>query len=105
MKRKGSNFVHSIDNKRKHWVDKWEETSNVLIGNFLEVFGADGRLSHWFNEKRAQVARAISPPASPVANSEEDDSDDDEDFAEPPAKRRAMIDSASSHTSDRVGGN
>ncbi|KAL3848222.1 hypothetical protein ACJMK2_019095 [Sinanodonta woodiana] len=40
---------------------RWEERSKELVGNFLELFGKDGRISHWMKESRDKLGRAISP--------------------------------------------
>ena len=44
MKHKGREFVEKIDHKSSEIINKWEEKSREFMGNFLEMFGKDGRL-------------------------------------------------------------
>ncbi|XP_074658099.1 putative choline-phosphate cytidylyltransferase isoform X3 [Tubulanus polymorphus] len=70
IKDKGKNLIDKVENKSKEIIQKWEDNSREIIGNFLELFGKDGRISSWLTESRIRVARAISPsnespPGSP----------------------------------------
>lgn len=51
-----------IAGKSHELITKWEEKSREFVTNFVELFGRDGRISHWVREGRAKVVRAISPP-------------------------------------------
>ncbi|KAL8595948.1 hypothetical protein ACOMHN_018260 [Nucella lapillus] len=44
---------------------KWEEKSKELIGNFVDMFGKEGKLNKWFTENTIRIGRAMSPPGSP----------------------------------------
>lgn len=35
---------NTIKDKGKEFIDKWEDKSKEFIGNFLEMFGKDGRI-------------------------------------------------------------
>lgn len=58
IKDKGKELIDKTKDKGHELLHRWEERSKDFIGNFLEMFGRDGRLSTWI--------RAISPPASPT---------------------------------------
>ncbi|VDI79177.1 choline-phosphate cytidylyltransferase [Mytilus galloprovincialis] len=94
---------NTIKDKGKEFIDKWEDKSKEFIGNFLEMFGKDGRITSWIAENTEKVKLAISPPASPVPGAsdedeeEEEEDDDDDEYLEassqsppsqsPPSKR------------------
>ncbi|CAD5121709.1 DgyrCDS10193 [Dimorphilus gyrociliatus] len=61
VKGKSEKIIKTIDDKKTELISKWEDMSHSLIGNFLDVFGKDGRINQWLNDKRLKVARAISP--------------------------------------------
>ncbi|XP_070172993.1 choline-phosphate cytidylyltransferase B-like isoform X1 [Littorina saxatilis] len=44
---------------------KWEEKSKEFIGNFVDMFGKEGKINKWISENRMRIGRAISPPGSP----------------------------------------
>lgn len=44
VKGKSEKIIKSIDDKKTELINKWEEMSHSLIGNFLDVFGKDGRI-------------------------------------------------------------
>ncbi|XP_064617450.1 LOW QUALITY PROTEIN: choline-phosphate cytidylyltransferase B-like, partial [Liolophura sinensis] len=44
LKGKGNELRHGFVNKGKELIHKWEENSRELIGNFLDLFGRDGRI-------------------------------------------------------------
>ncbi|XP_059145742.1 choline-phosphate cytidylyltransferase B-like isoform X2 [Physella acuta] len=74
--------------KGNEMLHKWEEKSKELIGNFVEMFGRDGKLGQWFQESSLRMARAISPSSSPLPDSPSSPSTSDLDSAaSPPAKR------------------
>ncbi|XP_076435882.1 LOW QUALITY PROTEIN: choline-phosphate cytidylyltransferase A-like [Babylonia areolata] len=63
---------------------KWEEKSKEFIGNFVDMFGKDGKLNKWFTENTMRIGRAISP--TPIGSGDEPPSPSS-DFASPPRKR------------------
>ncbi|GAB1605261.1 choline-phosphate cytidylyltransferase B-like isoform X2 [Argonauta hians] len=65
LKDKGKSLRRGIMDKSGEILHKWEEKSKELIGNFLDLFGRDGKISTWINEGRQRMARAISPSSSP----------------------------------------
>lgn len=97
-----SEKYNNIKDKGKEFMDKWEEKSKEFIGNFLEMFGRDGRIGNWVAENTVRIKNAISPPSSPVPGAsdidEDDDDDDDEEYQEalaitpvsdfPPSKKK-----------------
>lgn len=48
LKGKGNELRHGFVNKGKELIHKWEENSRELIGNFLDLFGRDGRIVSFF---------------------------------------------------------
>ncbi|XP_050414931.1 choline-phosphate cytidylyltransferase B isoform X1 [Patella vulgata] len=63
---KWKDTMESMDKQRHELFNKWEDKSKEFIGNFLEMFGKEGKISTWINEGREKVARAISPtPGDP----------------------------------------
>ncbi|GFN96160.1 choline-phosphate cytidylyltransferase [Plakobranchus ocellatus] len=96
--------------KGNEMLHKWEEKSKEFIGNFVEMFGRDGRLDRpgifqnffenfpwqgrvgqWFQENTQRIGRAISPSASPLPFSPPSPSTSDPSsptYASPPQKRR-----------------
>ncbi|CAL1530980.1 unnamed protein product [Lymnaea stagnalis] len=74
--------------KGNEMLHKWEEKSKEFIGNFVEMFGREGRLGQWFQENSLRIGRAISPSSSPLPDSPPSPSTSDHDSAaSPPAKR------------------
>lgn len=104
MKEKKIQFTENFDKlkgKGKEWIDKvkgtkekgnemmtrWEERSKEFIGNFLELFGKDGRISNWMKES---IARAVSPtPSSPTDDSSSSPSSSPRSTS-PPLKRSRL---------------
>nr|XP_034328458.1 choline-phosphate cytidylyltransferase B isoform X5 [Crassostrea gigas] len=76
IKDKGKELIDKTKDKGHELLHRWEERSKDFIGNFLELFGRDGRLSTWI--------RAISPPASPTpgegSHSEDDENEEEEEL-------------------------
>lgn len=102
-----------VRDKGKEWIDKvketkekgnemmnrWEEKSKEFIGNFLELFGKDGRISNWMKES---IARAVSPtPHSPAEGSSSSSSSSPLRSASPPLKRSRLY-SPEEHKEDVV---
>ena len=44
MKGKGREFMEKIEDKSHELINRWEEKSRDFIGNFVELFGRDGRI-------------------------------------------------------------
>lgn len=65
LKDKGKSLRRGFIDKGGELIHKWEEKSKELIGNFLDLFGRDGKISTWIQEGRQRMARAISPSSSP----------------------------------------
>ncbi|KAK3791887.1 hypothetical protein RRG08_026790 [Elysia crispata] len=98
-------FEEKLKDKGKNWMGKWkdqlgkgnemlhrwEEKSKEFIGNFVEMFGRDGRLGQWFQENTQRIGRAISPSTSPLPFSPPSPSTSDPSsptYSSPPQKRR-----------------
>ncbi|GFR69014.1 choline-phosphate cytidylyltransferase [Elysia marginata] len=117
-------FEEKLKDKGKNWMGKWkdqlgkgnemlhrwEEKSKEFIGNFVEMFGRDGRLDghgiiqnffehfpwqgrvgQWFQENTQRIGRAISPSTSPLPFSPPSPSTSDPSspsYSSPPQKRR-----------------
>ncbi|KAH9498532.1 Choline-phosphate cytidylyltransferase A [Bulinus truncatus] len=96
--------------KGNEMLHRWEEKSKEFIGNFVEMFGRDGKLSsafrsevlkyqdymramthsggQWLQENSLRIREAISPASSPLPDSPPSPSTSDQDSAaSPPAKR------------------
>lgn len=65
LKDKGKSLRRGFIDKGGELIHKWEEKSKEIIGNFLDLFGRDGKISTWIQEGRQRMARAISPSSSP----------------------------------------
>lgn len=46
-------------------IQKWEEKSREIIGGFLDMFGRDGRLKTWLEDKSVDMQTVISRALSP----------------------------------------
>ncbi|KAL4220015.1 Choline-phosphate cytidylyltransferase A [Mactra antiquata] len=87
MKEKKIQFTEKVDklkdkgrewkDKGKEWIDNWQDRSNEFIGNFLTMFGADGRIGNWI--------RAISPT---MERQEEGSSSNNSSPSSPHLKRK-----------------
>lgn len=98
-----SEKVDQLKDKGKEWIDKvkgtkekgnevmnkWEERSKEFIGNFLELFGRDGRISNWMKES---IARAVSPPPSSLADDSSPSPPSSPRSTSPPLKRSRLHD-------------
>lgn len=71
--------VDKLKDKGKEWFDGWANRSNELIGNFLDLFSRDGRLTAWMKES----IRAISP----TRELDDDSPPTSPSTASPPSKR------------------
>ncbi|XP_041358165.1 choline-phosphate cytidylyltransferase B-like isoform X2 [Gigantopelta aegis] len=80
-------WKESMD-KGNELLHKWEDKSKEFIGNFLDMFGKDGKINHWFTESKLKIGRALSPPSSP---SREDSSSPSPCTASPPMKRARYL--------------
>lgn len=65
LKNKGKKVIENIGEKRQDLIQKWEDKSKEFIGNFLLLFGREGRISHFWNEGKGRIRQALSPPSSP----------------------------------------
>ncbi|XP_061194822.1 choline-phosphate cytidylyltransferase B-like isoform X2 [Saccostrea echinata] len=74
IKDKGKELIDKTKDKGHELLHRWEERSKDFIGNFLEMFGRDGRLSTWI--------RAISPPSSPTPDMSQGDFEEEEEDME-----------------------
>ncbi|KAI1305798.1 Choline-phosphate cytidylyltransferase B [Halotydeus destructor] len=54
-----------IEEKKHSVFQNWESKSSSFIANFLELFGADGRLQEIWMESKGRLKRALSPVPSP----------------------------------------
>ncbi|KAL8625056.1 hypothetical protein ACOMHN_012065 [Nucella lapillus] len=73
---------------------KWEGKSKELIGNFVDMFGKEGKLNKWFTENTKRIGQAISPNPDSLHDRDDNDDDNDDspsspsyDLAGPPSKR------------------
>ncbi|XP_055869153.1 choline-phosphate cytidylyltransferase B-like isoform X2 [Biomphalaria glabrata] len=74
--------------KGNEMLHRWEEKSKELIGNFVEMFGRDGKLGQWLQENSLRLREVISPASSPLPDSPPSPSTSDQDSAaSPPTKR------------------
>ena len=75
------NKLHDLKDKSKkkirkvkgNLINKWEEKSNDLIKQFLEMFGKDNFRGLW-DKSKGRIMNAISPSASPNQSEDEDNS-------------------------------
>lgn len=44
LKNKGKKVIENIGEKRQDLIQKWEDKSKEFIGNFLLLFGREGRI-------------------------------------------------------------
>jgi choline-phosphate cytidylyltransferase len=44
LKNKGKKVIENIGEKRQDLIQKWEDESKEFIGNFLLLFGREGRI-------------------------------------------------------------
>lgn len=44
LKTKGKKVIENIGEKRQDLIQKWEDKSKEFIGNFLLLFGREGRI-------------------------------------------------------------
>jgi len=101
-----------IADKSHELINKWEEKSREFIGNFLQMFGRDGRINQWLVESRLKVVRAISPPPSygfgsssnsqQTSSDDSDTSDDDSYHSSPPPAKRARSHGNGNHGIDDI---
>ncbi|XP_064638762.1 choline-phosphate cytidylyltransferase B-like isoform X2 [Lineus longissimus] len=68
IKDKGKSLV----GKSNELIQKWEDRSREFIGNFLEMFGADGTIKTWWSDQKQKMVRAISPTFDDGASSSSD---------------------------------
>ncbi|XP_036367177.1 choline-phosphate cytidylyltransferase B isoform X2 [Octopus sinensis] len=97
LKDKGKSLRRGFMDKGGELLHKWEEKSKEFIGNFLDLFGRDGKISTWINEGRQRMARAISPGSSPSRDFSPPSppiSSRSPSPSSPPAKRSRMSDIA-----------
>ncbi|KAK7499239.1 hypothetical protein BaRGS_00009499 [Batillaria attramentaria] len=90
VKGKGKQFMASWKESMDRGnllLHKWEEKSKEFIGNFVDMFGKDGKLNKWFSENTARIGRAISPPGSPSHDSPPTPPSSDQTTSSPPRKR------------------
>jgi len=73
LKKKGAEVLSEMEERKTDLLSKWEEKSRDFIDTFLVMFGRDGRLTQYLQEKRDIVVKAISPPGSPSPSDEEDE--------------------------------
>jgi choline-phosphate cytidylyltransferase len=66
---------------------RWEGKSKEFIGNFVEMFGKDGKFSQWIQENTFRLGKAMSPSSSPHPESPPSPSCSDPGTS-PPIKRR-----------------
>jgi choline-phosphate cytidylyltransferase len=85
QKYKLQNSVEKISNEVHEKMDKIEEGTKELIGNFLHMFGVDSTIEDIWNSSRKRIARAISP--SPSREGSEDEEDEN---GPPPRKERRL---------------
>ncbi|BFZ00749.1 hypothetical protein BsWGS_03788 [Bradybaena similaris] len=89
LKDKGKNLIDKWKgqlDKGNTMLNRWEQKSKELIGNFVEMFGKDGKFSQWIQENTLRIGRAMSPSASPLPESPPSPSTSDPGGS-PPAKR------------------
>ncbi|KAK2155697.1 hypothetical protein LSH36_233g03009, partial [Paralvinella palmiformis] len=55
IKEKIASKKSQVVDKSHELIDRWEEKSRDFIGNFLELFGRDGRINQWLNEGRLKM--------------------------------------------------
>jgi len=85
QKYKLQNSVQKISNEVHEKMDKIEEGTKELIGNFLHMFGVDSTIEEIWNSSRKRIARAISPSPSREGSDEEG-----EENGPPPRKERRL---------------
>uniref|UniRef100_A0A0B6ZKH5 choline-phosphate cytidylyltransferase n=1 Tax=Arion vulgaris TaxID=1028688 RepID=A0A0B6ZKH5_9EUPU len=72
--------------KGNEMLHRWEEKSKEFIGNFVEMFGKEGKLGQWLQENTLRLGRAMSPTSSSLPDSPSSPSTSDPG-ASPPTKR------------------
>jgi len=87
QKYKLQNTVEKISNDVHERVEKIEEGTKELIGNFLHMFGVDRSIEEIWSSSRKRLARAISPSASREGSEAEED---EEEEGEPRCKERRL---------------
>jgi len=73
LKKRGQEVLSEMEERRTDLLSKWEEKSRDFIDTFLVMFGREGRLTQYLQEKRDIVVKAISPPGSPTVSSDDED--------------------------------
>ncbi|XP_025079110.1 choline-phosphate cytidylyltransferase B-like [Pomacea canaliculata] len=90
LKDKGKEFIASWKESMDRGnllLHRWEEKSKEFIGNFVDMFGKDGKLNKWFTENTMRIGRALSPSRSPPRSSSPSPTDFEDIDVSPPAKR------------------
>jgi len=89
QKYKLQNKVAEFSTEVHEKMNKIEEQSKELIGNFLHMFGVDSTIEDIWNSSRKRIARAISP-SPPRSRSGSGDEDDEDSEPEPKVKERRL---------------
>jgi len=87
QKYKLQNRVEKINKEVHEKMDKIEEGTKEMIGNFLHMFGVDSTIEEIWNSSRKRLARAISPSPSREGSEVEED---EEENGPPPRKERRL---------------
>ncbi|CAG5124019.1 unnamed protein product [Candidula unifasciata] len=89
LKDKGKNLMDKWKgqlDRGNSLLHRWEHKSKEFIGNFVDMFGKDGKFSQWIQENTMRIGRAMSPSPSPLPESPPSPSTSDPG-ASPPTKR------------------
>ncbi|PIK52201.1 putative choline-phosphate cytidylyltransferase A isoform X2 [Apostichopus japonicus] len=76
---KSKEFVSMVEGKGMEMFSKWEERSRELVGSFLDMFGAEGRLTKIVRGSTDYIKKAVSPVASSESSEDEDYYEQDDD--------------------------
>ncbi|XP_028855911.1 phosphate cytidylyltransferase 1A, choline b [Denticeps clupeoides] len=68
VEERSKEFVQKVEEKSIDLIQKWEEKSREFIGNFLQMFGPEGALTHMLKEGKGRMLQAISPRQSPSSS-------------------------------------
>lgn len=84
QKYKLQNSVAKISTEVTEKMNKIEESSKDIIGNFLRMFGVDSTVEEIWNSSRKRIVRAISPAPS-------DESGEEEEEEEAPSRKERRL--------------